>query len=161
MSKRGVGDIYFEDLEIGRTFSSPEVTITACEVDIYSFLTGHAHPIDNARNIHINSDYARSLGLKDRVVPGLQLVSYTTKLAGLIGLWGRVLLFLGLDSIRFLHPVFPDDRVRLDIEVVDRREADKWPDRGVVTFRYVMKNQEDKVVLTGEASYQFLKRVAG
>lgn len=158
MHEGGVVDIYFDDLEIGRTFSSPEVMITDCEVDIYSFLTGHAHPIDNSRNIHVNSDYARSLDLKDRVVPGLQLLSYTTKLAGLIGLWGRVVLFLGLDRIRFLHPVFPGDRVRLEIKVVDRREVDKWPDRGAVTFRYVMKNQEDKVVLTGEASYQFLKR---
>jgi acyl dehydratase len=43
-------------------------------------------------------------------------------------------------------PVLEGDTIRVEIEVVDKRETKK-ADRGIVTYRHRVLNQRDEVVL--------------
>jgi acyl dehydratase len=43
-------------------------------------------------------------------------------------------------------PVLEGDTIRVEVEVVDKRETRK-PDRGIVTYRHRVVNQRDEVVL--------------
>ncbi len=142
---------FFEDLEIGKTFETPVIRIYGFEVDLFYLLTDHG-------GFHMDAELAKNLNLRDRVIPGLQLLSYTNKMIVRTGLFKNAGLFLGLNNIRFLNPVFPGDPIHLVIEVIDKKEVEKWGDRGFISYRYTMLNADNSKVLTAEANMQFIKR---
>ena len=43
-------------------------------------------------------------------------------------------------------PVLQGDTIRVEVEIVDKRETKK-PDRGIVTYRHRVLNQRDEVTL--------------
>lgn len=52
----------------------------------------------------------------------------------------------GIDSLRWLHPVYPGDRLSASGEVLDKHILNKRPDIGLVTFRFTVRNQSDRPV---------------
>jgi len=64
---------------------------------------------------------------------------------------------LGLNRIRFSHPVFHGDTLYAFTEVLDKEETDR-SDSGVVLFRHVGINQDRKVVFTGERRVRIKRR---
>jgi len=61
-------------------------------------------------------------------------------------------------ELRIVAPVLEGDTIRVEIEVVDKRETKK-ADRGIVTYQHRVLNQRDEVVL--EARVQRMIRRAG
>ncbi len=55
-----------------------------------------------------------------------------------------VIASVGFDEVRFLAPVRADDDLTLHIEVTEARESKSKPDRGLVTLRYSLINQDAK-----------------
>lgn len=53
----------------------------------------------------------------------------------------------GMDELRWLAPVRPDDRLIATLTVLDVAPSSSKPDRGTVHFRSEMTNQADVVVL--------------
>ena len=53
---------------------------------------------------------------------------------------------LGWQDVRFPLPVFAGDVLRLRTEVVEKRESQSKPDRGIVTTLITLLNQDDAVV---------------
>lgn len=142
---------YFEDFEVGDRFTTPAKVITPTELDLFCMLTEHG-------GIHIDGKLARAFGFKDKVVPGLYTLSQINGLMHRIGLHERTLLFLGLERVRFLHPVFPEDAIWMELEVKAKRDVTKWKEFGIVTFGFVIKNQDGQAICEGEASYQYRRR---
>jgi len=64
----------------------------------------------------------------------------------------------GIDEIRFLHPVRPGDTLRFRATVLESRPSRSRPDRGTVSFRWELLNQNDKVVLSMVGHQLYLKR---
>jgi len=64
----------------------------------------------------------------------------------------------GVDQLRWLKPVFPDDTLHLRGEVIAVRPSQSKPDRGVVTSRYEMRNQKGEPVLTMTAKGMYRRR---
>lgn len=58
-----------------------------------------------------------------------------------------------MDKMRLPRPVRIGDTIHVEPEVIDKKETSK-ADRGVTTFKYVVKNQRDEVV--GEWEYALL-----
>ena len=52
----------------------------------------------------------------------------------------------GMDAVRWLAPVRPDDCLRVQAEVMSARLSGSKPDRGLVTIRYEVFNQDDELV---------------
>ena len=79
---------YCEDFEIGEEFNTPARFITSTEVDLFCMMTGHSGP-------HIDSELAKNMGFKDKLVPGLFTISQMHGPMREIGLSEQALLFLG------------------------------------------------------------------
>lgn len=54
----------------------------------------------------------------------------------------------GYDEVRFHEPVRPGDTLTVGMEWVSKRESKTRPDRGVVTLRFTLTNQDGKTVLS-------------
>ena len=150
--------LYFEDLELNQVFESQPIEITPVEVDIFNIMTYHADRVDNSRNIHMNPEFARALGFRDRVVPGLFILTLINKAFILLGLYKKATVLLGLNNVLFRRPVYPNDKIRVRFTVADKRRVEKWKDKGIITYHVEMINQENEVVCTADVSYQYLTR---
>ena len=67
---------------------------------------------------------------------------------------------LGWDDVRFLSPVLAGDELRIITDVVDKRESNSKPDRGVVTLGFTLVNQRDQTALTFKLSTLVLKKAS-
>lgn len=64
----------------------------------------------------------------------------------------------GFDELKFLKPVRPGDTLRFRAEVLEARASQSKPDRGIVSWRWEMVNQEGAVVLSILGKQLFLRR---
>jgi 3-hydroxybutyryl-CoA dehydratase len=104
----------------------------------FAALTGDTNPV------HLDDDYAAGSRFGRRIAHGMiaaGLISAT--LANDLPGPGTVYLS---QSLKFKLPVYPDDTITATVEVVSVR-----PDKPIVTLSTVCTNQDDKVVLEGEA----------
>ena len=64
----------------------------------------------------------------------------------------------GIDSLRWLKPVFPGDTLRVRFEVLEARTMASRPSVGLVRSRWDVRNQRDEPVLTMEGWNMFRLR---
>jgi acyl dehydratase len=64
----------------------------------------------------------------------------------------------GWDEVRFKHPVYAGDRISGTIKCVDKIESRSRPDRGIVKFGIILKNQDGTIVLSLLDSVMIKKR---
>jgi len=64
----------------------------------------------------------------------------------------------GLESLKWLKPVFPGDTLRLQHSVLDKRRMNKRPDVGLVRTAWEMFNQHGEKVLHMEGWGMFRVR---
>lgn len=67
----------------------------------------------------------------------------------------RNLAGAGVDSVRWLTPVYPDDVLTGTVEVVMARPSASRPDTGIMTARVVLHNQHDTRVATMKTTALF------
>ena len=105
---------YFEDLDIGQTFSSKERTITLEDVEHFAHFTGdtfYAHMDEEATKGHPF--------FPGRVAHGYLLLSFAA------GLFvdpdpGPVLANYGLDTLRFVKPVQPGEAIKVRLTAKEK-----------------------------------------
>jgi len=118
--------------------SSRTMTITDDTVRAFAEVTGDNNPV------HLDDDYAAGTRFGRRIAHGMIA-------AGLISatlandLPGPGTVYLN-QTLKFKLPVFPGDTVTATVEVLTVR-----PDKPIVTLSTVCTDQDDKVVLEGEA----------
>ena len=133
---------YFEDLRIGETLFTAGRTVTEADVVNFAGISGdhfYAHMDEAAA--------ARSIFGK-RVAHGYFVLSAA---AGLFvdPAEGPVLANYGLESLRFVKPVYPGDtiKVRLTVKQKTAKETPKdGPPQGVVAWDVEVSNQHDEPV---------------
>ena len=64
----------------------------------------------------------------------------------------------GLEELRWLKPVRPDDRLRLRATVLEQTPSRTQGSRGTVKFRWDVLNQDDDVVCTMIGRQHYLRR---
>lgn len=79
--------------------------------------------------------------------PGLYMLAVKQRLIHQLPAM-KVIASLGYDEVRFLAPMRPDDNVVLRLEWVDRRISESKPDRGIVTVRFSLINQDGQMVMS-------------
>ena len=102
---------------------------------------------DFQRDFILNREYVIQETPYDKpIVPGALTFSVSEGLTILSGiLHGTGIAFLGV-KLTVTQPVFIDDTIHVDIEVVGRRETMKV-DRGIVTFNHRVSNQAGEAVM--------------
>src|SRR3989304_8375044 len=143
---------YFEEFTVGEIFESRGPPVEAGHVSLFAGLTGDFNPL------HTDEEAARQTPLKGRVAHGLLTLGVSGGQQNQLGLFeGTTLALLGFDRVRFTAPVRFGDTIHTELTVKETRETSK-PDRGVVIFDTVVKNQRGEAVLQFEQSVLMLRR---
>ncbi|HBV97218.1 MAG: dehydratase [Peptococcaceae bacterium BICA1-7] len=130
-------DSYFDEIEIGQKSVSRGRTITETDIVNFSAFSGDWYPL------HSDREYAATTVFGQRIAHGMLIMSVAT---GLIGMKpGVVVAFYGMDSLRFTAPTFIGDTVRVEAELLEKKDKGAF---GVITARQEIKNQRDEVVCT-------------
>jgi acyl dehydratase len=66
----------------------------------------------------------------------------------------------GLETLRWLKPVYPGDTLHVRLEVLDSRPLASRPGVGMIRSRWDVMNQHDETVLTMEGFGMFRQRAA-
>jgi acyl dehydratase len=124
-------------LKIG---DSASITKTFSDEDVRSFagISGDKNPV------HLDDEYAAGTQFKKRLVHGILTAGLISAVLG-TELPGPGSVYLS-QSINFRAPVYIGDTITATVTVVKIREG-----KPIVTFETVCKNQDDVVVLEGEA----------
>jgi 3-hydroxybutyryl-CoA dehydratase len=133
--------LFYEDTLVGLSFETGGVVVTESHIVQFAGLSGDFF------DLHLDDDYARSLGFPSRVAHGL---------LGLIlidGLKNRASeRFAAVASLswqwNFRKPVFAGDRLSARVTVTDKRLT-KRSDRGILTLAFEVHNGKGGIVQDG------------
>jgi acyl dehydratase len=135
--------VYFEDLVVGASFLSEEVTIEHEEMLAY-----------NRRNdpwpFHVDEASAARTPYGSLIASGGYTITLMYRLGHQIyNVPGRRWAVLGASEwhLKFPAPVRAGDRVRLRITIKDKRDSSR-PQRGHFDLLYELLNQAEKVALS-------------
>ena len=142
----------FEDFKVGEVLVTGRRTVEGGDVSRFAGLTGDFNPL------HTDAVFASQTPFGARVAHGILTLAVSNGQQNLSGWFeGTALALLGLDRLRFTAPVKFGDTIHTEMTVKQARESSK-PDRGVVTFDVVVKNERDEVVCTYEESVLMRRR---
>lgn len=131
----------FEGHTVGAVYRT--LARTASETDIVNFvnLCGFNEPL------FMDMEYvARESVFTRRAAPGALTFALSEGLIMQTGLiHGTGMAWLG-GELKIVAPVLEGDTIRVEVEIVDKRETKK-ADRGIVTYRHRVLNQRDELVL--------------
>ena len=133
--------VTFERHQVGTVYRTLAQTVS--ETDIVNFVNqcGFTEPL------FLDMEYVkRESVFGRRAAPGALTFALSEGLVMQTGLiHGTGMAWLGGD-LTVVAPVLEGDTIRVEVEVVDKRETKK-ADRGIVTYRHRILNQRDEVVL--------------
>ena len=128
------------ELHIGDTLRTASRTVTIADIEHFADFTG-----DNFY-AHMDEEAAKASPIfEGRVAHGYLILSFAA------GLFvdpdpGPVLANTGLENLKFLTPLYPDDSMRVELTV--RSKSLKSEDTGVVRWAVEIFNQKDELVAT-------------
>jgi acyl dehydratase len=145
---------YFEDFEIGQVFRHAiRRTVTEADNVLFSALTHNPAPL------HIDREYMRT-----QSEFGQPLVNSFFTLGLIVGIsindttLGTTVANLGLEEVRFPHPLFPGDTVHVETEVLATRPSRSRPANGLLTLEHRGYNQHDVLVAVCRRIVLMLRR---
>jgi acyl dehydratase len=143
---------YFEDFPEGYAQDLGTFSLSADEI------------IDFARKydpqpMHVDVEAGRASIYGGLIASGWQTVAMYMRLLvdGVIG-QSASMGSPGVDSVRWLKPVRPDETLRARALVLESRASNSRPDWGIVRTRGEVLNQDDEVVMRLEAVNFFARR---
>lgn len=128
------------ELHIGDTLKTASRTVTIEDIEHFAHFTGDTF------YAHMDEEAAKASPIfEGRVAHGYLILSFAA------GLFvdpdpGPVLANTGLENLRFLTPLYPDDSMRVELTV--RSKSLKSEETGVVRWAVEIFNQKDELVAT-------------
>jgi acyl dehydratase len=139
-----IGRLYFEDMAVGASWTSPRRTITEADVSAFAGISGDFNPL------HVDQVHAEAGPFGRRIAHGTLVLAVATGLRQQMPIFrGSLRALLEFRSWKFLAPVFFGDTVAVVTTVESARET-KRPDQGVVVQRVDVVNQDAVTVQSGE-----------
>lgn len=122
-----------------------ELTRTITDIDVVRFaeISGDNNPV------HLDEQYAANSPFKARVAHGFLTASFISAAIGTI-LPGPGSIYLG-QTLKFVAPVYLGDTITVSLEVIGVRA-----EKSILTLRTDCKNQQGKLVITGEATVKYV-----
>ena len=140
-------DLYFEDLRPGLTFNSEHsYKVTAEEIKQFAerYDPQPFHLDEAAGESSFFKGLAASGWLTAAIVMRLRVESIHIA-GGMIG--------AGVEEIRWMQPVRPNDTLRTEAEILNVRLSSSRPSFGVVRSRTLVFNQRDEVVMRSVVNF--------
>ena len=127
---------YFEEFMEGEEISHPlSKTIFESDNNFFSLLTMNHHPA------HTNIDYAKEQEHKQILVVGTLVFSLVVGLT-VPEISGKAIANLDYEKIEHLAPTFIGDTLYARSTILNKRESQSKPDRGIIYVETVGYNQE-------------------
>jgi acyl dehydratase len=136
------GGIYFDDFVIGHLYEHRlRRTVTQMDNMLFSNMTLNPQPL------HIDRHFCET-----ETEWGQPLMNSLFTLGLMIGISvsdltvGTTIANLGMEDVRFPHPLFENDTVHCTTEILGKRESQSRPGAGIVQFHHRTYKQDDKLV---------------
>ena len=144
---------YYEELTPGDTVDhATGRTLTEMDNVLFSTLTMNPQPL------HLNADFAARTHFGRPIINGIFTLGLAVGLTVPELTAGTIVANLSYETVQHPHPLFPGDTLYVRSEVLDKRPSRSKPDRGIVRFRHVGRNQEGVTVIEFERTVLVLKR---
>ena len=143
--------LYFEDFTVGRRFTTLGCTITEAQILDFAF-TYDPQPF------HLDKT------APDNPFGGLIASGFQTLLIGFRMFYQANIINAcntaspGMDEVRWLKPVYPEDTLHVEAEVLEQTPSSSKPDRGRVILAYSVVNPEGEPVMTFKIIHIFRRR---
>ncbi|MEL6870181.1 MAG: MaoC family dehydratase [Pseudomonadota bacterium] len=135
--------LYYEQTHTGQIIEHRmRRTVTEADNVLFCAITHNPQPL------HLDAEYAARTEFGQRVVNSLYTVSFATGVSVEDTTLGTLVVNLGFGEMKFPKPVFLNDTLHVETEVIERRESKSRPQAGIVTFLHRVFNQHDDVVCT-------------
>jgi acyl dehydratase len=146
-SVAGVTDtcvLHYEDIEVGREYTSAGRTITVADIVNFAGVSG------DFAELHMSDDLSAEDGMfGGRIAHGLLGLVVQSTLGGQ-AVRTAGLAFLGT-SWRFRGPIRSGDTLRVRLHAAEKRRSGSRPGTGIVTWHREVFNQRGEVVQEGES----------
>jgi len=140
METVGLG-LYFEDLEVGKTFKTIGRTVTDADITNFTNATGMVEVLfTNLEFLRTESD------IKGRVAPGALAYCFAEGLLVQSTMQHTGFAFLGM-QLDIKGPVFSGDTIHVECEVTEARLSKSRPGRGLVRTRNRIVKQDGSVAI--------------
>lgn len=134
---------YFEDIEIGRKMSFGRYEVTREEViDFARKYDPQAFHLDDAAAAATHFGRLSASGWHTGAMTMAMLVA-NMKVNPSAGLGSP-----GIDEMRWRKPVYPGDVLRVETEVLSKRQSTTKPEMGFFKSTVTVYNQNDEIVMT-------------
>ncbi|MET0310599.1 MAG: MaoC family dehydratase [Burkholderiaceae bacterium] len=132
----------FEDFQVGETWESPPVAVTAEEIMAF----GREY---DPQPMHIDEAKAAEGPFKGLIASGWQVAAISWREFHKAGGYGSTpVVGLGVDELRWHRPVRAGDVLRVRREVVELRASASNPAHGIVRTRVSVLNQAGETAMT-------------
>ena len=133
----------FDEFAIDEEIVSGARTVTEADVVNFACLSG------DFQSAHMDEEYARKGPLGARIAHGLLILSMATGLLNQTGAFEGTSIAILEVTARFAKAVKFGDTIRAIQKIVRKKETSK-PDRGVLTTRITVLNQDDQTILEAD-----------
>ncbi len=134
--------LHYEDLVVGDTHSFGNYEVTREEViDFASRYDPQPFHLDDAAAEQTHFGRLSASGWHTGAMTMRMLVD-TMKTRAQASLGSP-----GIDTLRWLHPVYPGDTLRVETELLEKRRSKSRPEMGLLKTRSLTFNQDDVCVL--------------
>ena len=131
----------YEEFEVGAVYKHwPGRTITEYDNTLFALLSMNQNPL------FIDENYARTQQLGRRPVLDSLIFSLTVGMS-VSDTSGKTIANLGYESVVFERPMFAGDSLYAESEVLEKRESQSKPDRGIVAIETRGYNQDKERVI--------------
>ncbi len=130
---------FFDDYQADEFTTSKTRTITETDIVNFAGLSGDFH------ELHLSEEFAKRGPFGRRIAHGALIFSISTGLTIQMGDAENIIAFYGVDKLRFTHPTFIGDTIRVIKKVIALEP--KGDERGVVAFETTVLNQNDQPVV--------------
>ena len=133
--------LYFDEFTVGQKFDHP-IRRTITESDNV-LLTTMTH---NPAALHLDAEYMKNTEFGKPLVNSCLTLSFMVGISVNDTTHGTTVANLGWDEVRFPKPLFHGDTIRIESEVLDKRDSKSRPDNGIIVFEHRAFNQHDVLV---------------
>jgi len=135
MMTKDLSEYTYDEIKIGLS-KNFQINITESLVNSFAELSGDFSPI------HIDNEYAKTTTFGKRVVHGMLLASFLSRVDGMY-LPGKHALYF-TQNLEFRNPCFIGDTITVFSKVIDKSDSTK-----ILKIESKITNQENKILLYG------------
>ena len=133
--------MYFDDVEVGQSWTSQARTVTQCDVSQFATTTGDFNPL------HVDHDFAANGPYRQPIAHGLLGLSWVAGLGSTAPLMQTV-AFTSVKNWSFLAPIFFGDTVHVETVCLDK--LGRGRKAGQIVWDRKLINQKGQTVQQGQ-----------